>query len=1014
MLRAQAERHPDTVVIAAGDEQITAAELRRRAAQVARELCALGVQPGEPVAIWGHNSADWAVTAFGVWDAGAVVAPLSARSRSLEAAELLHGTGAGVLYASGACFDLLDRRPPGLREVVLFDRERPERLADMAALVDEGQVEARASALDPQDLCEVMPTSGTTGTPRGVMLGHGQLLRAYGDWSEIATLGRGDRYPVTAPFSHGFGLNAGLLAGVLRAATTIPVAWFDADDLLELITKEQVSFLAGPPTLFHHLLDRTGSAADLPSLRVAVCGASSVPAPLIRELLDRLGLERVINAYGLMEGTVVSMTRAEDPVEVVSRSTGRAVPGMEIRISEEDGEILVRGHGVMQGYWAEPARTAEAVDDEGWLRTGDVGSLDDRGNLTVLDRKDDLFIVGGFNVSPAEVENLLLLNRDVARAAVIGVPDAALGEVGWAFVVPRAGCAVDPGKLLAWARDTMSDYKVPRRVFVLDELPLNANGKVDKQSLYGVEYRISELWADLLGLDDVDPERDFFQLGGHSLLAAEAATRIGRELGVDLPLRTLVEAPTVAALARHVRQADASQTLAIVSQERDGPVPLSGTQVMLWLTQLARLPPLGDHPDFFLATQYRIEGQLDRQALRRAFEGVVHRHEALRSRVDLRLEGGGHQYVQDPPENLILSYDLRGSSDGVRAAVDDLDAVPLDPQAGRVIVAGLLTLADDDHILIVKVHHLASDDRSLGVLERELAILYADFAAGRPPSLPPLDVHYGDFARWQERTFFLPDATWREDPHFRRCLEYWRTRTDGLHPIKLPADGLSVPGEKRTSRVTGRLSARVGELARTAGCTPYTVLLTCFKVLLAGEIGSGDVAVVTPFAGRDLPEIQETVGLFTEITLMRTRLDLDRPFLDALGSVDTTVREALVHQGAPTIALTMTLPDLNAHYTDSHCVGFEYLERTSAPVLAGLRVCRWDQMDEEFLGAPFMSQIEAQLVVRDAGADGYRLALFYDPDLFAARRMADLLATYERLVQNAVDAPDTLLSTLIG
>jgi acyl-CoA synthetase (AMP-forming)/AMP-acid ligase II len=355
--------------------------------------------------------------------------------------------------------------------------------------VSPGESEERALAVGPGDLCEIMSTSGTTGTPKGVALDHGQILRGYWDWSQIVTLREGDRYPIIAPFAHGFGLNAGLLACVLRRATMMPIPLFSPDLLLDLIQNERISILAGPPTLFYRLLDDLHIKDH--SLRVAICGAAAVPAELIHRLLDEIGLERMINAYGLMEGTVVSMTRAGDPVEVIANSTGRPVPGIEVKIVDlegkevptgERGEILQRGYGVMRGYWGEPDKTAQVIRD-GWLHTGDVGTVDEHGNVAVVDRLKELFVVGGFNVSPAEVESLLLRNPELAQAAVIGVPDRRMGEVGWAYVVPRAGAAPAPEDVIAWARANMSNYKAPRRVFVVDTLPTNANGKLDKAAL---------------------------------------------------------------------------------------------------------------------------------------------------------------------------------------------------------------------------------------------------------------------------------------------------------------------------------------------------------------------------------------------------------------------------------------------------------------------------------------------------------------------------------------------------
>jgi acyl-CoA synthetase (AMP-forming)/AMP-acid ligase II len=519
MLRDQAAGHGDAEAVVAGPVRLTVAELARRAGEAARGLIALGVSPGDRVAIWAPNTPEWVIGAYGLWDAGAVVAPLSTRFKGIEAGDLLRRVGAKVLFVAEGFMDTsflgmlaevggepVAGRPfgglPDLLYVITFGLSpappRPgvlpwtEFVARGAAVPAE-TAEQRALAVRDDDLAEIMATSGTTGTPKGVMLPHAQLLRGYWDWAEIVTLGENDRYPIIAPFSHGFGINAGLLACVLKRATMIPVALFASGELMDLIERNRISVLAGPPTLFHRILDELATAGrDVSSLRVAICGAAAVPPELIRRLLDRVGLERMINAYGLMEGTVVSMTRAEDPVEVIAGSTGRAVPGVSLRIVDDDGrdlprgergEILVGGYGVMPGYWEDPAKTAEAVDGDGWLHTGDVGVLDERGNLAIVDRKKEMFIVGGFNAYPAEIEALLLHHPDVAQAAVIGVADERLGEVGWAYVVPCPGSAADPGAIIAWARESMSNYKVPRRVIVVDALPANVNGKIDKPAL---------------------------------------------------------------------------------------------------------------------------------------------------------------------------------------------------------------------------------------------------------------------------------------------------------------------------------------------------------------------------------------------------------------------------------------------------------------------------------------------------------------------------------------------------
>jgi acyl-CoA synthetase (AMP-forming)/AMP-acid ligase II len=502
MLRDQAAHHPDATVIAEGGARVTLSELRAASAEVARGLIALGVEPGDRVAMWGLNSAYWVTHAFGIWDAGAVIVPLSSRFKGIEAAQLIEKTGAKVLITGEGptAAPLAGLLPPlpGLSHTVVPPASE---LPALAARVSAREAEDRALAVRPEDLCEIMSTSGTTGTPKGVMLDHAQVVRGYWDWSEIVTLDEHDRYPVIAPFSHGFGLNAGLVACVMRRATMLPIPIFSPDALMSLISAERVTILAGPPTLFHRILDELERGSwDVSSLRVAICGAAAVPATLITRLVERAGLERVINAYGLMEGTVVSMTRAGDPIEVVAGTTGRTVPGIEVKIVDDDGkevapgergEILQRGYGVMRGYWDDPEKTAEAVDPDGWLHTGDVGVLDERGNLAIVDRKKELYIVNGFNVSPAEVESLLLREGSLAQVAVVGVPDPATGEAGVAYAVPRPGATVDPAALIAWARENMSNYKVPKRVVVVGSLPTNVNGKIDKIALRRREQRES-------------------------------------------------------------------------------------------------------------------------------------------------------------------------------------------------------------------------------------------------------------------------------------------------------------------------------------------------------------------------------------------------------------------------------------------------------------------------------------------------------------------------------------------
>lgn len=517
LLRAQAALHPDDVVVADGPVRLSVAALREQAHEFARALMALGVEAGDRIALWAPNGWQWVVAACGIWDAGAVVVPLSTRYKAIEAGEVLSRTGTSVLVANAHFHrsDYLqmlaaefggpaDGRPvkglAELRNILVLDGPGAppsvhgyDEIARLARAVDPADAEARADSIRGEDVFSILATSGTTGEPKGVMLSSEQILQAYWDWSDIVSLRAGDRYPIVSPFAHGFGINAGLLASLMRLAQMHPIAVFNPDQALELIESAGLSLLAGPPALFARLLSRDDlSRHDISSLRVAVVGAASVPTQLVRQMLDVLGFQRVVNAYGLMEGSFVTATRAEDPVEIVASTAGRPAPGMEVRIADdagrplpagERGEIFIRGYGVMCGYWQAPDLTREAVDADGWLHTGDIGLCDEQGNLSIVDRKKEMFIVAGFNAYPAEIENLLARHPAVAQVGVVGIPDSRSGEVGCAFVVPAPGTELTPEALIAWARESMSNYKVPRRVFVVPELPLTSNGKVDKAAL---------------------------------------------------------------------------------------------------------------------------------------------------------------------------------------------------------------------------------------------------------------------------------------------------------------------------------------------------------------------------------------------------------------------------------------------------------------------------------------------------------------------------------------------------
>ena len=479
-LRDAARRFGDEPAIGA---TLSFAGLDAEADAWAAGLIAAGVEPGDRVALWARNSPEWVVASFAIYRAGGILVPINTRYKAAEAEHILRTSRARLLIVDD-----------DVAVVTGFDTIR---LADWSSLVERGttvartEVVAREAAIGPDDTSDIIFTSGTTGAPKGAMLGHGASVRTYEAWSELVGLRRGDRYLVVYPFFHTAGLKSGILACILTGAAVHPHAVFDVPAVMRRVAEERITMLPGPPTVFQSILNHPDLATfDLSSLRLSVTGAAVVPVDIVRRMREDLRLENVVTGYGLTETTgTVSMCRHDDPPEVIATTVGRPLPGVELRVVDDAGndlpaghagELLVRGFNVMQGYFDDPGATAEALDPDGWLRTGDVALIGTDGNLRITDRKKDMYIVGGFNAYPAEIENMMAAHPAVAQVAVVGIPNERMGELGVAFVVPRSGVTAVPEEIIGWCRERMANFKVPSRVEIVDELPLTPSGKVMK------------------------------------------------------------------------------------------------------------------------------------------------------------------------------------------------------------------------------------------------------------------------------------------------------------------------------------------------------------------------------------------------------------------------------------------------------------------------------------------------------------------------------------------------------
>ena len=491
VLRAAAERFGDHPAYVEGGVSLSYRGLLDRVRSTAGGYVGLGLGPGDRVCVWGPNSTDWAVAALAVSYAGGVLVPVNSRYTGPEVADVVDRTRATLVVVEDGFLgrtQVADLRAASeLASVrVVVD------LRDLDALDRADDVEARADAVSPDDVADILFTSGTTGRSKGAMSAHRQTVGVADAWATLGGVTAEDRYLVVNPFFHSFGYKIGIVVGLLTGATLHPMATFDADETMRIVESERITVLPGAPTIYQSLLAAPGRAGrDLSSLRLAVTGAAVVPVVLIERMREQapvgLGIEHVVTAFGMTEAVVATMCREDDPAELVATTCGRAIPGMETRIAapgaDGAGELLLRGEHVMLGYLDDPAATAEAIDADGWLHTGDVGRLDEAGNLTITDRLKDMYISGGFNVYPAEVEQALARLDGVVDVAVVGVPDERLGEVGKAYVVLADPDATSADDVIAFCRERLANFKVPRMVEFVDALPRNLSGKVLKTAL---------------------------------------------------------------------------------------------------------------------------------------------------------------------------------------------------------------------------------------------------------------------------------------------------------------------------------------------------------------------------------------------------------------------------------------------------------------------------------------------------------------------------------------------------
>ena len=1026
LFEEQAEQHNEAIAVSFGEARITYGELNKRANQLAHHLKKQGIGVGQRVGLFVERSLEMFVGLLGIQKSGAAYVPLDPAYPAERVRATLEAAAITLLVSQQ---DLLSALPEYHGSVVCLDRDQ--------LLLAQQSAENLRSGVTPDDVVYVIFTSGSTGRPKGVELGHRGVVNLLEWMRGELHFEEGDVFPALASFA--FDMSVPELYLALVSGGTVALARrhlaADGEELARFLREHRATLVHATPTTWSLLLD-----ASYTGQGVTRCiGAEPLPTELFGRLMDAAPGTPLYNFYGPTETTVWStFHRFDSGTERVV--IGRPLANTEIYIVDHHGnpvpigvpgELLIGGDGVAKGYLNQPELTAEKFIPNSFshapeallYRTGDLGRYLPDGRIEFAGRVDHQVKIRGYRVELGEIETVLAQQEQVRECVVLAREDEAGDKRLVAYIVPEIGCIITANQMREWVKQRLPEHMVPSAFVVLDRLPLSPNGKVDRKALPApekesasiigemgnpVEEMIANIWAEVLKTGEVTQTANFFDLGGHSLIATKVVARIRQMLHVNLPLGAIFDAPTVAGLAARVRalvREDRNPTEAPLVPVASGhALPLSFAQQRLWF--LDQLEP--NSPFYNVPMAIRLTGVLDSDAMEKALEGVVARHESLRT--TFQLQDGQPIQVVSPALSLPLAkVDLSclpeaECEDELRRLVGEEAQRPFNLSAGPLFRSLLLTLGAEDHVLMVNLHHAISDGWSLGILFNDLTALYEAFRAGAPSPLPPLPLKYGDYAVWQRK--------YLEGGALEQQLDYWKKHMEGAPlSIELPTDRVRPPaqtfrGAKQVAVFPQELLDGLKALSRAEGATLFITLLSVFNVLLARYSGQKDLVVGTAIAGRQHPETEKLIGFFTNTLVLRTDLSGEPTFLELLRHVRETTLNAYANQDVPFEKL---VEELNPVRDMSRSPLFQVMIIQQNAFQRSNTFGSLKTVPYSASGAA----AKVDLLLNVSELDGQlRCALDYNTDLFDAQTIERMLGNYLQLLEAAVAHPEDCVSEL--
>jgi amino acid adenylation domain-containing protein len=1017
LLERQAERTPEVVAIISETDQLTYRELNQRSNQLAYHLCALGVGPDIPVAVCMERSSRMLVALFGILKAGGAYIPLDPSHPSERLEYMLADAAVPVLLTEER---LLQQLPASKAKVLCLDSSW-----DAVAKQSIANLSPRSC---PENLAYIIYTSGSTGKPKGVQVRHGAVVNFLFSMHQEPGFSADDVMLAITTISFdiaGLELYLPLLVGGRVVMTSTETA-ADGVRLAELMERSGATVMQGTPATWQLLL--VAGWRGNPRLKV-LCGGEALSRDLAQQLLPRCA--ELWNLYGPTETTIWS-TIAKIDIADEKISIGRPVANTEIYILDSrlqlvpagvSGELYIGGSGLARGYLNRPELTADrfiahpySSDPHARLyKTGDLARYWPDGRIEHLGRLDFQVKLRGFRIELGEIESALRAHPSVREAVVTIREDRPGDRQLVAYVTAGPDQPFSPSDLRTELRRKLPDYMVPSSFVVLGALPLTPNGKIDRRALPAPERRradsdagfaapatevertIASIWRETLRLEEVGRNDNFFDLGGHSLLAMQIVSRIQRILHVELGVRRLFERPTVAELAEEIEgnRVQSGAVLPLVAANRDGRLPLSYAQERLWF--LDQLEP--NSAGYNIAGGIRLKGPLDAGALEDSLNALLTRHEALRT-IFVEDQGRPSQVIVAEQRLKLVMEDLRGIAGGEKRIQQRAQAEgqrPFNLREGPLVRVALLRTAEEEHFLLVTMHHIVSDGWSLGIFQKELGELYAALTAGKSSPLTPLPIQYADYAIWQRG--------WLQGEILEKQLDYWRQQLAGAPPVsELPTDHprpalQTFNGTVLRYHLPKRLTEEIRKLSRQQGVTLFMTLLSAFKLLLYRYSHQADIVIGTPIANRNRLETEGMIGFFVNTLLLRTQFSEEQRFTDVMAQMREVTLGAYAHQDLPFEKLVEVLqPERSLSHNPLFQVMFVFQNVSQAlQKYGGIEWTHWG-VDTG------TSKFDLTLSVAES-SESLDVWLEYNTDLFEEGTMQRLLGHYQRLLEQVVVDP---------